>query len=1191
MKSIFCLFISLMLSCHMLAQHQSFESTKDSLSNILQQSLRTSEDSITHLYAWNQMGIAYYQQNKIQEAIKYTERAIEIWKHRNDKYQARYSNIFINQALYYRQIKGFQSAIKMDSIAVLLKHSLGEDNPEYALSLNNLGVDYQAAWNYTQAIECYKKALPYMDENNIPIGLRNLCYCYREIGQYSEAFQLDSLNVAVRSKFGEDNPDYALALNDLGVDYCYLENHSKAIECFEKALPYLDPNNYSSCLQNLSNTYEEIGNIEKALQYAEKALSNERKTGKVSPITLSNIALLYSNNGNHQKAIELGEESIQSITNQYDVKTENYGTLLNNLALIKSTAGNYQEALKLYSQSADIALKTVGEKHEDYVTRLNNIAHIHLTTGNLSEAFSYLTKAEKIQKEINPQSTLYVTILNNIGIYYCKIDNLEKAIEIATKVLDLQKKITGGIHPDYALRLNNLANYYSLIGDKGKASNLTKEAMSIQSETYGKSTIRYATYLQNLAEYEWTQNPITAVQHITESIDIIDKCIGRKNENYINAFYKLINFSNRIKNDTTVIKGGVFLCKLAKEVIGVKNSIYAGTLDLMATSSLRLKKYKDAYALDSMAVFLQKYLNGTKHSGYIDAIHNLAFICHKTQRKELSDRYRQKYLFELTDYIRHNFSYLTNAEREKWWDEKSHLVVSFPYYAYMDHDSLSCALAYNAALLSNGILLNANIEFDNLIKQEANHELLSKYNEVKSLRITLDKAYQTPLNKRIFSIDSLEQVIYQSEKELLKQSKALGDFTKNMALSWKDIQNQLSPNDIAIEFSGFSADSLGVQYIALLLRKDWKCPRIIRLFEQKELDEIDKNEYYTSGHLYQLIWKPIEKELKGIDNIYFTPIGNLHQIAIEYLPLTDGTNIANKYNLYRLSSTRELTKKGGSKYAVSNAVLYGGLEYEIGQTDWAQIKKMNDNLGNLQAFRDIPSLDSLNIRNGLNYLEGTEIEIENIQQELHKLNIPITTFTSINGTEGSFKRLSGQKTNLLHIATHGFYQSEKGNKANQSFASVSDLENTQLSQEDISLSRSGLFFSGAASVLKGESIPKNLDDGILTAKELSRLNLQGLELVVLSACQTGLGDITNEGVFGLQRGFKKAGAQTIIMSLWKVNDEATQVLMTEFYKNLVSGKNKRQSFLDAQEYLRTFNNSKFDKPEYWAAFIMLDAIN
>ena len=174
---------------------------------------------------------------------------------------------------------------------------------------------------------------------------------------------------------------------------------------------------------------------------------------------------------------------------------------------------------------------------------------------------------------------------------------------------------------------------------------------------------------------------------------------------------------------------------------------------------------------------------------------------------------------------------------------------------------------------------------------------------------------------------------------------------------------------------------------------------------------------------------------------------------------------------------------------------------------------------------------------------------------------------------------------ILHIATHGFYEPEGKKKSFSDFLTSGNKNN----KEDLSLSRSGLFLAGAASAIdpvKRKDIPEGVDDGILTAKEISRLDFQGLDLVVLSACQTGLGTITGEGVFGLQRGFKKAGAQTIIMSLWKVDDAATKYLMTEFYKNLTDGKTKREAFVEAQDLLRI----KYQDPRKWAAFIMVDAM-
>ena len=126
--------------------------------------------------------------------------------------------------------------------------------------------------------------------------------------------------------------------------------------------------------------------------------------------------------------------------------------------------------------------------------------------------------------------------------------------------------------------------------------------------------------------------------------------------------------------------------------------------------------------------------------------------------------------------------------------------------------------------------------------------------------------------------------------------------------------------------------------------------------------------------------------------------------------------------------------------------------------------------------------------------------------------------------------------------------------------------------------------SGGQHAWLGENIPDGIDDGILTAEEIAGLNLSGTDLLVLSACQTGLGEIGGDGVYGLQRGFKIAGVNTIIMSLWEVSDAATEVLMTKFYSMLTKGKSKREAFDAAVETVK----KEYESPEYWAAFIMLD---
>jgi CHAT domain-containing protein len=419
----------------------------------------------------------------------------------------------------------------------------------------------------------------------------------------------------------------------------------------------------------------------------------------------------------------------------------------------------------------------------------------------------------------------------------------------------------------------------------------------------------------------------------------------------------------------------------------------------------------------------------------------------------------------------------------------------------------------------------------------------------------------------------------------------------NLRIDRKDVQAKLSKNDIAVEFASFNSNDTTF-YCAYVLKKGDEAPKMKVCL--KTTKPINSPDVYANSNLSRAIWGSIADELVGVKNIYFGPSGELYNIAIESLPdWEDPTRlVSDRWNFYRLSSTRELAVIK-EKNQIKRSVVYGGLTYD---TD---ISSMNrDRLRYPEVERGVsvymPNVtDSLNLRSGVDDLPGTKVEANTIDAKLKAVKIDDIVRTDSIGTETSFKALSGQKKNLLHIATHGFYWTEsEARRTNLRFLSFNN--NDKRYKEDKALTRSGLLFAGANNALKGKSIPKGVDDGILTAQEIAQLDLRGLDLVVLSACETGLGEITGDGVFGLQRGFKKAGAQSILMSLWKVDDAATQMLMTQFYTNMTSGMTKRLSLLEAQRYVREYetddptNKSQkvrpYSNPKYWAAFVLLDAV-
>lgn len=231
------------------------------------------------------------------------------------------------------------------------------------------------------------------------------------------------------------------------------------------------------------------------------------------------------------------------------------------------------------------------------------------------------------------------------------------------------------------------------------------------------------------------------------------------------------------------------------------------------------------------------------------------------------------------------------------------------------------------------------------------------------------------------------------------------------------------------------------------------------------------------------------------------------------------------------------------------------------------------------------ALSNDGLRYGVRYLPETLKEVEEIS---HKFPNNNRLITDITGTEESFKSLAGSSIDIIHLATHGFFWNEEEAQM-RDYVTFLRRRHYKVGDEDDALMRSGLLFSGANLGLRGESLPDDVEDGVLTALELSDLNLGNVDLVVMSAYDSGLGETSGEGVFGLQRGFKLAGANTLLMSLWKVDDTATRMLMTEFYRQYLSGKSKWESLKLAQRSLR--NTSEYSNPEYWAAFILLDGLN
>lgn len=426
--------------------------------------------------------------------------------------------------------------------------------------------------------------------------------------------------------------------------------------------------------------------------------------------------------------------------------------------------------------------------------------------------------------------------------------------------------------------------------------------------------------------------------------------------------------------------------------------------------------------------------------------------------------------------------------------------------------------------------------------------------------------------------DTLQNIINNIERDLsiinqdttnLKQIK---DFTQ------KDISRALKNDEAVVEFIQFPKyidwcledDTL---YCAMVLLPNDSTIKFVYLAPTLEIaryiktNPLDINRILNSTELYNTIWKPIEQYLNGIKTIYFSPSGLLNNIPIEYAKINEQETISEKFNFIRLTSTKNIITYHPYLNINSNqATLYGDIAY--GLTDSTMMSNANY-YSNLRSDRGQAGK-----------LEYSKQEIQQISNILKSNGIKVNTFTQKKAVEESFKYIEHNNPDIIHISTHGFYWTNEQAQNNKLF-----INRINPIIEIDPMERCGLLLAGANNALRG-IYNDSIEDGILTADEIAQTDLHNTQLVVLPACNTGLGDYDNEGVWGLQRAFKLAGVKQMVMSLWQVDDEATTLLMKFFYEELFATHNAVTALKKAQNKMR--NIPKYSAPYYWAGFIVIN---
>ena len=918
--------------------------------------------------------------------------------------------------------------------------------------------------------------------------------------------------------------------------------------------------------------------------------------------SLSQIALGHYQNMELDTAIDYFLEVARILEIVTGENNQHYANCMNNIGGCYYMMGDLDEAIAYFAKALVIRKDVLGEHHADYAASLNNIGACHWNLGQYDEALNYLTEALEIRREVlGDTHPDYAMTLNNLGLCCWDKGDYGNGIDYLTQALDIRRKILGDNHPDYAASLYNLGGAFYDLGDYERAISYYSEGQAIYIDCYGDQHPYSALgYLDIGNCYAQLDRLNQAIVFFEKALGVYEAIFGENSPDYAKALQNLgLCYADLGDND----KALSYLSKareIRKEELGEHHPEYAASLQNLGYFYRILEDDEKGIMYASEAMRIYRDALGERHPEYANCLSSIGLSYLRTGDRDSSSTYLRSFYGICSDIVLDAFTYLPQNQRSMYWDNYSfQYSINLPVAThFLSGDKEFMRTAYNGVLFSKGLLLNTETELRRLILESGDEEALSLYDRLLEERQWLDELYKIPVSERPMPVDSLENLCESLEKDLQLKSRDFGDYTKNLTVTWKDVQAALGKHDIAIEFLEIPVAEDTTVYGALTLKQGYDAPHFIELFDLKDLEAL-RAKYAGRPHseglvmedrsLYDMVWKPLEGELKGTKNVFFGPSGELYHIAIEYA--AGGKRpVIRKKNIYRLSSTRQLAVERGVAVRSRSAV-FGGLKYGASEEVLlADSRKYTQRSLPEDVFFHIDSLDIRGAGGGLMVadLPGTETEALEIDALLRKEGLDNTLRMGEEGTEAAFKDLSGRRENIIHIATHGFYwNGHQASRINERLGRSLDDGAGRL-QEDASMTRSGLLFTGANNTLRGRENKEGVDDGILTAKEIAQMDLRGTDLLVLSACQTGLGEVSGEGVFGLQRGFKKAGVNTILMSLWEVDDEATSLLMTSFYKALAKGLSKADALKAAQKAVKNYKAKDFSSPYYWAAFILLD---
>lgn len=1079
-------------------------------------------------------------------------------------------------ASLYRQMEEYTKAESLLRKCHELEATmLGEEHPEPVLTLNVLARNYMDMAENAKAEPLYKevlrirtKVLGPQHEDTLAAA-SSLIDLYRTQGENDKAVPLLRQSLEAKQKaLGEEHLDALNTQNELAVAYHDMGDFGKAESL------------YKECLR--ISTKVQGDKHSDALTY------------------LNNLANLYSGQGDNEKTEPLLKKCLEIRVKVSGEEHLDTAIALNRLAKCHQDRCAFEEAESLCQQSLKIQQKLLGDDHQDVATALHQLAALYGNMSDFSMADRLLAQSLKIRKaRLGEEHVDIAESLCSLGDSAAQLGEYPRAEEFLTQGVEMYRRLLGAQHPVTCDQVDSLAMLYHTLGDFDRAESLYQTSLDVRRRTFGPEDADVATLLNNIGILHFNRRDFAKAEPLLQqSLDIRRKALGANHTHVGNSLHNLgatYMYSGRYSKARPLMEAAL---EVFRNVHYGDHTNIAASLSRLALLNQRTAKYSDAESMYGQSVQIYRKLLGNDHPDTITTLNRIANLQLEMKSHGKAIATQDRAMQGARRHLCNVLPALTETQRQKYL--ASSYVDDFATALSL---ALECRSDRRAANLSAGWILNgkaagaeALAEAALLSSEEAAplvKELRSVRDHIAKISLRASSTVDAATRERLAALESRQQQLRQKIAGF-----NLGRQTGDPWVTTGALMSEIPFNAVLVNiakirrrnFQSHDEDArwLPTRYVAWIVPSAGSgsvkivdlgesAPidaKVMEMREQipkdfkrlKQVGEAQATEELRTAtlELSKLLLAPLEESLTEVEELILSPDGELWTLPWDALITQDGSYLIETYRTRYVISGRELVRDVPERALVGAPVIFADANFDLSQDD-----VLMADTGIQSELRSISNAYFPQLKSSAAEAVSIRPSIDGYTGESSKL------FMADECQEASFKDL--HRPRVLVVSTHGYVEKPSDPEEGQS----------KVTSYDYPLLRCGLAFAGANN--RKLATQEGKEDGILTGLEIVGIDLRGTELVVLSACQTGLGDVQDgEGVAGLRHAFQLAGARAVISSLWEVEDGATARLINAFFGNLAKGLSKSEALRQAQLSQIESRRGRFGAahPFFWSAFTL-----